>query len=154
MTDASNAVRPTARTAAGAARIGCSGWEYRDWRNTVYPRGLPASRRFEHYATLFDTVEINATFYRLPAVETVEQWARQAPEGFTYAVKMGQFGSHRMKLRDSARWLPNHLDRVRRLGPARPDARPTPTEVAAQRGAPRRVPHRCAGDHAVGCRAA
>ena len=40
----------------------------------------------------------------------------QAPAGFTYAVKLGQFGSHRMKLRDAATWLPNHLDRVDRLG--------------------------------------
>lgn len=100
----------------GAARIGCSGWSYRDWRGSVYPRELPRRRWFEFYAAQFDTVEINATFYRLPAIETVENWARQAPEGFTYSVKLGQFGSHRMKLRDAARWLPNHVERVERLG--------------------------------------
>jgi uncharacterized protein YecE (DUF72 family) len=83
----------------------------------VYPERLPLRRWFEHYATLFDTVEINNTFYRLPPPSTVEGWAAQAPEGFTYAVKLGQFGSHRMKLRDAASWLPNHLDRVERLGP-------------------------------------
>ena len=66
----------------------------------------------------FDTVELNNTFYRLPTVVAIEQWAAQAPPGFVYAVKMGGFGSHRMKLRDATRWLPNHLDRVRRLGPA------------------------------------
>jgi uncharacterized protein YecE (DUF72 family) len=65
---------------------------------------------------LFDTVELNSTFYRLPPVETVEQWAEQAPPGFVYAVKLGAFGSHRMKLRDAASWLPNHVDRARRLG--------------------------------------
>ena len=54
----------------------------------------------------------------LPAAgrETVEGWAAQAPPGFVYAVKLGAFGSHRMKLRDAGSWLPNHLDRVRRLG--------------------------------------
>jgi uncharacterized protein YecE (DUF72 family) len=83
----------------------------------VYPEGLPQRRWFEHYATLFDTVELNNTFYRLPPVETVDKWREQAPPGFVYALKLGQFGSHRMKLRDAASWLPNHLDRAGRLGP-------------------------------------
>ena len=82
----------------------------------VYPESLPQKKWFEYYATKFDTVEINNTFYRLPPVSTVEQWAKQAPPDFTYAVKLGGFGSHRMKLRDAASWLPNHLDRVCRLG--------------------------------------
>jgi uncharacterized protein YecE (DUF72 family) len=101
----------------GRLLVGCSGWNYRDWRGVVYPDGLPARRWFEHYAGLFDTVELNTTFYRLPAPGTVEAWAAQAPAGFVFAAKLGQFGSHRMKLRDAARWLPNHLDRVERLGP-------------------------------------
>ena len=100
----------------GEARVGCSGWMYKDWRGIVYPEKLPARRWFEHYATLFDTVEINNTFYRLPPASTTEGWAAQAPPGFLYATKLGQFGSHRMKLRDAASWLPNHLDRVLRLG--------------------------------------
>ena len=91
---------------------------YKDWRGIVYPDDLPQRRWFEHYATLFDTVEINNTFYRLPQETTVDGWAAQAPEGFEYAVKLGQFGSHRMKLRDAASWLPNHLDRAGRLGRA------------------------------------
>jgi len=63
-------------------------------------------------------VELNTTFYRLPPATTVEGWAAQAPPGFVYAAKLGAFGSHRMKLRDAVSWLPNHLDRVRRLGPS------------------------------------
>jgi len=100
----------------GDARVGCSGWSYRDWRGVVYPADAPARRWFELYAERFDTVEINNTFYRLPAETTVEQWARQAPPGFTYAVKVGQFGSHRMKLRDPGPWLARHLERARVLG--------------------------------------
>jgi uncharacterized protein YecE (DUF72 family) len=96
--------------------VGCSGWVYRDWRGVVYPAELPQRRWFEHYATLFDTVEINNTFYRLPPPSMVDGWATQAPSGFVYATKLGQFGSHRMKLRDAGSWLPNHLDRVERLG--------------------------------------
>jgi uncharacterized protein YecE (DUF72 family) len=98
------------------AHIGCSGWNYQDWRGLVYPQNLPQRRWFAHYATLFDSVEINNTFYRLPPTSTTEAWAAQAPAGFVYAVKLGQFGSHRMKLRDAEGWLPNHLDRVERLG--------------------------------------
>lgn len=102
----------------GSARIGCSGWAYRHWRGVVYPASLPQRRWFEHYATLLDTVEINNTFYRLPSPAAVEAWAEQAPTGFTYACKLGAFGSHRMKLRDAPSWLPNHLDRLARLGPS------------------------------------
>ena len=102
----------------GHAYVGCSGWMYRDWRGIVYPEKLPRREWFRHYTTLFDTVELNNTFYRLPPPETIEGWAAQAPADFVYALKLGQFGSHRMKLRDAATWLPNHLDRVCRLGPS------------------------------------
>lgn len=97
-------------------RIGCSGWVYREWRDAVYG-GTPPSRWFDLYARCFDTVEINATFYRLPTVATVERWAEQAPPHFRYSPKLGQFCSHRKKLDDHEQWLGNHLDRVRRLGP-------------------------------------
>ena len=100
----------------GRPHVGCSGWNYRDWRGRVYPEKLSQRRWFEHYARLFDTVEINNTFYRLPPVSTVDAWAAQAPSHFVYALKLGQFGSHRKKLRDAAQWVPNHLNRVERLG--------------------------------------
>lgn len=103
-------------TREGRARAGCSALQYKHWRGVVYPEKLPILRWFEQYTTLFDTVRINNTFYRLPPPETVEKWEAAAPQGFTYATKLGQFGSHRMKLRDAAGWLPNHLDRVCRLG--------------------------------------
>ena len=68
-------------TSRGEPRVGCSGFVYRDWRGVVYAENLPQRRWFEHYATLFDTVELNNTFYRLPPVETVEKWREQAPPG-------------------------------------------------------------------------
>jgi uncharacterized protein YecE (DUF72 family) len=112
-------VPPTSpRPAVGEARIGCSGWVYKDWRGVVYPADARQRDWFGYYASEFDTVEINNTFYRLPTPAAVEGWAAQAPPGFLYAVKLGAFGSHRMKLRDAQSWLPNHLDRVRRLGAA------------------------------------
>lgn len=100
----------------GSARVGCSGWSYRDWRGLVYPAELSVREWFGYYTLLFDTVELNTTFYRLPTQTAVDQWAAQAPKGFVYALKLGQFGSHRMKLKDAASWLPNHLDRADRLG--------------------------------------
>jgi uncharacterized protein YecE (DUF72 family) len=105
-----------ARELSGEVRIGCSGWSYKDWRGVVYPAGAPARTWFAHYAELFDTVEINNTFYRLPDASTVEAWATQAPPGFLYASKVGRFGSHRKKLRDPGPWLERHLERIERLG--------------------------------------
>jgi uncharacterized protein YecE (DUF72 family) len=105
-------------TVPARARIGCSGWQYRDWAGVVYPAGLPARAWFAWYAEHFDTVELNSTFYRLPPAEVVERWAAAAPAGFEFAVKLGAFGSHRMKLRDPEGWLHNHVDRFERLGVA------------------------------------
>jgi len=98
------------------ARIGCSGYAYKDWRGPVYAADAPARTWFATYAERFDTVELNTTFYRLPSVSAVQQWAVQAPEGFCYALKVGKFGSHRKKLLDPEFWLANHLDRVQHLG--------------------------------------
>lgn len=101
---------------AATARVGCSGWSYAGWRGLAYPAAAPASTWFAHYAERFDTVELNTTFYRLPTAQAVAKWRSQAPTGFTYAVKVGRFGSHRKKLRDAEHWLVNHLERVAALG--------------------------------------
>jgi uncharacterized protein YecE (DUF72 family) len=85
---------------AHAIHIGCSGWNYRDWRERVYPKGLPASRWLAYYATLFDTVEVNATFYRLASPKAVEAWVRDTPDDFIFAVKASQYLTHMKRLRD------------------------------------------------------
>jgi uncharacterized protein YecE (DUF72 family) len=84
----------------GAIHVGCSGWNYRDWRERVYPKGVPASRWLSHYATLFDTVEINNTFYRLAKPKAVEAWVRDTPDDFVFAVKASQYMTHMKRLRD------------------------------------------------------
>jgi uncharacterized protein YecE (DUF72 family) len=81
-------------------RVGCSGWNYADWRERIYPKGLPPSRWLEHYATLFDTVEVNNTFYRLPRVEAVARWVEQSPPGFVFAVKASRYLTHVKRLRE------------------------------------------------------
>lgn len=83
-------------------RIGCSGWNYRHWREAFYPKGLPARRWFDFYAEHFDTVEINNSFYRLPTPEIFARWRDQAPPGFCYAVKANRFLTQAKKLKDCA----------------------------------------------------
>lgn len=82
-------------------RIGCSGWNYDSWRDVVYPEGCPKRLWLERYAELFDTVEVNSTFYGLPKRKTVEHWAEQVPEGFLFAVKMSRYVTHVKRLADS-----------------------------------------------------
>jgi Protein of unknown function DUF72 len=63
------------------------------------------------------SVEVNNTFYRLAEPSTFRAWAAQAPRGFTYALKVSQYGTHRQKLREPERWLPVFVERARLLGP-------------------------------------
>jgi uncharacterized protein YecE (DUF72 family) len=62
--------------------VGCSGWNYRDWKDRFYPKGVPTTRWLEHYAGVFDTVEVNSTFYRLASEAAVRRWVEQTPPGF------------------------------------------------------------------------
>jgi uncharacterized protein YecE (DUF72 family) len=66
---------------AGRVCIGTSGYVYAHWRGPFYPRALPSSQRFGYYAHCFDTVELNASFYRLPTRATFAAWRRAAPPG-------------------------------------------------------------------------
>jgi uncharacterized protein YecE (DUF72 family) len=89
-------------TDRGVVRVGTSGWQYDDWRGRFYPDGLPKRAWFEHYARCFPTVEINATFYRLPKTSTVERWHDAAPDRFRFAVKGSRYLTHNKKLHDPA----------------------------------------------------
>ena len=84
-------------------RVGCSGWNYADWRGRVYPPGCPPRRWLAHYATLFDTVEVNATFYRLARPEAVARWLEQTPDGFLFTVKASRYLTHMKRLTDMER---------------------------------------------------
>jgi uncharacterized protein YecE (DUF72 family) len=93
-------------------RVGCSGWNYRHWREVVYPKGLPARRWLEHYATLFDTVEVNATFYRLPTVSAAQGWVEQSPPGFLFAVKTSRYLTHMKRLSDMGEPVRRFWERI------------------------------------------
>src|SRR5437899_675433 len=91
----------------GQARVGTSGWIYRHWRGVFYPPELHAAKWFGFYSRFFDTVEINNTFYRLPAASVFAAWGRQATPGFVYAVKASRYLTHLKKLKDPAEALAN-----------------------------------------------
>jgi uncharacterized protein YecE (DUF72 family) len=97
--------------------IGCSGWQYKHWRGDFYPASLPQSRWLTHYAERFNTVEINNTFYRLPAAETFGAWRRLAPAGFVFAVKASRYLTHMKKLKDPTDPVRLFFSHARRLGP-------------------------------------
>lgn len=98
-------------------RVGCSGWQYRHWKGHFYPDTLAQNRWFDHYARIFDTVEINNSFYRLPPRQTMRSWRAQAPAGFIYAVKASRYLTHMRKLKDPAEPLALLFDRARALVP-------------------------------------
>jgi uncharacterized protein YecE (DUF72 family) len=89
-------------------RIGCSGWNYPHWRGTFYEKGLPERRWLERYAEHFDTVEVNATFYRLPTRKAVQAWAEATPPGFAFALKASRYLTHIKRLRE----LPDGIARL------------------------------------------
>ncbi|MEP6642470.1 MAG: DUF72 domain-containing protein [Gaiellales bacterium] len=78
-------------------RIGCAGWNYRQWKPEVYG-GAPQREWLRLYAERFPTVEVNSSFYRLPLESTVRTWADQTPDGFLFAVKVGRYLTHIKRL--------------------------------------------------------
>jgi uncharacterized protein YecE (DUF72 family) len=97
-------------------RVGCSGWNYRHWRGCFYPKDMPPSRWFRFYADTFDSVEINNSFYRLPAASTFEAWREQAPPAFRYAVKANRYLTQAKKLKDCEEPLKRMMAPLRSLG--------------------------------------
>jgi len=97
-------------------RIGCSGWQYKHWRGDFYPADLPPARWLEFYASHFDTVEINNSFYRLPEPAVFASWRRRVPAGFIYAVKASRFLTHMKKLKDPEEPLERFFSHARPLG--------------------------------------
>jgi uncharacterized protein YecE (DUF72 family) len=97
-----------------AIRIGCSGWNYASWKHELYG-GRPAREWLAHYARLFDTVEVNTTFYRLPNRDAVANWERTAPPGFLFAVKASRYLTHIKRLNDLGPGLDRFYERIEPL---------------------------------------
>ena len=76
---------------AGTLHLGTSGFAYEEWRHGVfYPEGVSASRMLSHYASVFESVEINYTFRQFPSEATLRTWLTQTPETFRFALKANQ----------------------------------------------------------------
>ena len=103
--------------------IGCSGWDYADWRGRLYGEREPKRRWLELYAEHFDTVEVNSTFYRLARPDAVRRWIESTPDHFRFAVKASRYLTHVRRLTDLDRGIKRFYEPIQplidagRLGP-------------------------------------
>lgn len=100
----------------GRFRVGTSGYDYEHWAGVFYPDALSRRSWFDHYAAVFDSVEINATFYRLPDATIFDAWRERAPDGFLYALKFSRYGTHLKHLESPREVTGTFLRAARRLG--------------------------------------
>jgi len=88
--------------------IGCQGWNYDDWTTKAggefifYPRGTRSNEMLALYAEIFDTIEVDSTFYAIPPVSTFENWYKKTPENFTFSLKLPQEITHTHALKKSS----------------------------------------------------
>jgi uncharacterized protein YecE (DUF72 family) len=98
--------------------LGTSSWTFAGWRGVFYPDALPQRDALAYYARHFPTVEVNASFYALPAPSTLVRWVEQTPPGFRFALKFPRQISHEKRLAASDAETLAFLDVLRALGPA------------------------------------
>src|SRR5262249_27493146 len=99
---ARQAVQEEGRHVTAEVRLGTQGWSYDDWNGTFYPPGAKQEDRLPFYALVFDTVELDSTFYGPPKPTIARSWARHTPAGFRFAAKLPREITHDALLRDSA----------------------------------------------------
>jgi uncharacterized protein YecE (DUF72 family) len=95
---------------------GTSGYSYKEWLGHFYPEKLPGSEMLRYYAERFTTVEINNTFYRMPAESMLAQWIEQVPDRFTFTLKAPKRITHDNRLRDTESNVTEFLRRANTLG--------------------------------------
>ena len=95
-------------------RIGCSGWNYDSWKSDVY-EGKPQRLWLREYARLFDTVEVNNTFYRLPLRSSVARWVEHTPPRFVFSVKASRYLTHVKRLTDLDTGIARYYERLEPL---------------------------------------
>lgn len=102
--------------AAEKFRVGCSGWSYKDWSGIFYPKGLAAKDYLRFYSGVFDSVEIDSSFYRVPNAFMLNQWRSNTPDGFVFCPKMPKKITHDKKLKDVESELVYFYSMVSKLG--------------------------------------
>ncbi len=95
---------------------GTSGFSYKEWLGKFYPEKHPAERMLSYYAARFSTVEINNTFYRMPAESMLAGWASQVPEGFAFTLKAPRRITHELRLKECQPHVAELLRRAQSLG--------------------------------------
>jgi uncharacterized protein YecE (DUF72 family) len=96
---------------------GTSGYSYKEWKGRFYPEKMKEADMLGHYAGRFPTVEINNTFYRMPAPDMLRKWGEQTPETFTFALKAPQRITHHRRLASASEDVAYFLETARALGP-------------------------------------
>jgi uncharacterized protein YecE (DUF72 family) len=96
--------------------IGTSGWSYANWRGTFYPKGLKPAEWLPHYARHLSSVELNASFYRLPSEAMLKGFVARTPDTFLFAIKGSRLITHLKRLRDCEEALATFLARIDLLG--------------------------------------
>ena len=99
----------------GKIYIGTSGWSYKHWIGTFYPAEIKAPEQFSYYTRSFRTVELNSSFYHLPAKATFEKWRKITAADFLFAVKASRFITHMKKLKDPEESIPGFFANVKAL---------------------------------------
>jgi uncharacterized protein YecE (DUF72 family) len=101
--------------------LGTIGWSYNFWKSKFYPKKTPAKDYLAYYATQFNTVEVDNTFYRIPTQQTVTNWKQQTPEDFQFSLKFPQLITHVKMLKNCKYETDVFLERVNllreKLGP-------------------------------------
>ena len=95
---------------------GTSGYSYKEWLGPFYPEKLPAGEMLRYYAGRFTTVEINNTFYRMPAETMLAQWSEQVPDHFTFTLKAPKRITHVLRLREAESHVAEFVRRAGALG--------------------------------------
>jgi uncharacterized protein YecE (DUF72 family) len=109
---------PVDRPSLPSVNVGCSGWFYWHWRNGFYPADLPTKDWFAHYASHFQTVELNAPFYSWPTTASVRTWVRQAGRRkFVYTVKVSELITHIKRFNGTKRLIRDFCHIADLLGP-------------------------------------
>lgn len=96
-------------------KIGCSGFNYWHWKGNFYPEDLPQRKWFEYYCKVFNTVELNVTFYRLPLQKIFDKWYKETPPEFVFSLKGSRFITHVKRLIDPEQPLELFFERILRL---------------------------------------
>ena len=99
-----------------AILVGTSGFDYKDWRGPFYPRFIKGGDRLAFYAEHFATVELNVTFYRMPAATAFARWREAVPDGFVFAVKASRYLTHIKRLVDPKDSVDFLMERASILG--------------------------------------